>query len=62
MLPLFPLGTYASWLPGQPNNHQGYQSCAALEKDDGYHINDIKCMERMGTICMFPGTDNNYIL
>ena len=48
-------GGYANWLNGQPNNHQRYQTCAAIEVDDRYSFNDIKCMERMGTICEIPG-------
>ena len=48
-------GGYANWLNGQPNNHQRYQTCAAIEVDDRYSFNDIKCMERLGTICQIPG-------
>ena len=49
-------GTSFDWNNGQPNWHEGYQPCAALQRQDGtWGLADERCTKRSYGLCEYRG-------
>ena len=44
-------GGYSNWDVGQPNNDQGYQTCAVMDGNSNFRWNDVECYQQYPAVC-----------
>ena len=44
-------GGFSNWDIGQPNNDQGYQTCAVMDGNNNFRWNDVECYQQYPAVC-----------